>query len=249
MPAVKTTPPSKVISPDSGGRGTDHKLPTGGGGDGEWSNRPERRGPRERLYRARIALAVLMVTSLGLFATISFGYLWRKGQFEFDRVTHTYISAWTPISIPSLLWWNTGILILSSLALEVARREYFREEVVMDEWFGIARPTLRRALPWEILSLLLASAFIAGQIYAWKQLQTQGIFLGSGPSSQFYYFLTGLHGLHLLGGMIVLIWAMVAAILGTNLESRQVAVDITAWYWHAITVVWFGIFGILKISQ
>lgn len=249
MPAVKTTLPSKVIAPDSGGRGTDHKLPTGGGGDGEWSNRPERRGPRERLYRARVALAVLMVTSLGLFATISFGYLWRKGQFVFDRVTHSYISAWTPISIPSLLWWNTGILVLSSLALEMARREYFREEVVMDEWFGIARPTLRRALPWEILSLLFASAFIAGQMYAWKQLQTQGIFLGSGPSSQFYYFLTGLHGLHLLGGMIVLIWAMIAAIIGTNLESRQVTVDITAWYWHAITVVWFGIFGILKINQ
>ena len=249
MPAVKTTLPPKVIAPDSGGRGTDHKLPTGGGGDGDWSNRPERRGPRERLYRARAALAVLMVSSFGLFATISLGYLWRKGQFVFDRVTQTYVSAWTPVSIPSQLWWNTGLLIVSSVALELARREYFREEVVMDEWFGISRPTLRRALPWELVSLVFASAFIVGQIYAWQQLRAQGVFLGSGPSSQFYYFLTGLHGLHLIGGMIVLVWAMTAAIAGRNLQSRQVTVDVTAWYWHAITLVWFGIFAMLKLCQ
>lgn len=249
MPAVKTTLPSRVTAPDSGGRGTNHKIPTGGGGDGGWNNQPEPTGPRERLYRARVGLAVLMVTSVGLFATIALGYLWRKGQLVFDGVSHTYVSAWKPISIPPLLWWNTGLLVLSSLALEMARREYFREEVLMDEWFGIARPTLRRALPWELLSLLFASGFVAGQLVTWRELQHEGIYLGTGLSSQFYYFLTGLHGLHLLGGMIVLVWAMIAAVIGLNLESRRITVDVTAWYWHAITVVWFGIFAMLKICS
>ena len=250
MPAVKT-PSSKTTLPYAGGRGTDHKLPTGGGSDGERSGRPPegRHGPRERLYRARVGLAVLMTTSLGLFVTIALGYLWRKGQFAFDDATHSYVSVWTPISSPPLLWWNTGLLILSSATLEFARRQYFRDDVVMDEWFGIGRPTLKRALPWEVLSLLSACAFVAGQIYAWGQLRSEGIFLGSGPSSQFYYFLTGLHGLHLLGGMVVLVCAIIASFLRRNFESRQITIDITAWYWHAITIVWFGIFALLKLCQ
>jgi cytochrome c oxidase subunit 3 len=190
-----------------------------------------------------------MTTSVGLFAGLSFVYLWRKSHVFFDSASHAYVSAWTPISIPPLLWWNTAVLIVSSVALELARREYFREEVVMDEWFGIGRPTLRRALPWELLSLLSAAAFVAGQIYVWEQLQHQGIFLGSGPSSQFYYFLTGLHALHLVGGMIVLLWAMLAVFFRSSFESRQITIDITAWYWHAITIVWFAIFALLKISE
>lgn len=250
MPAVKTPAPARISAPDSGGRGTGHKLPTGGGGDGDWSNRPPgRRGPRERLSRARTALAVLLTTSVILFAALSFAYLWRRDHLVFDRLSQTYISVWHPITIPSLLWWNTLLLVLSSVTLELARRVYFHEDVMMDEWFGISRPTLRRALPWEVVSFLLASGFVAGQLYAWGQLREQGIFLGNGPSSQFYYFLTGLHGIHLLGGMIVLLWTMIAALMGRNLESRRIAVDITAWYWHAITVVWFAVFALLKLCQ
>lgn len=247
MPAVKTTAPPRTSAPDSGGRGTNHKLPTGGGGGGDWGDSPSR-SPRERLYRARVALAIMMSTSLGLFATLVIGYFWRRQQVTFDPVVHAYVSVWKPIAVPPLLWWNTLLLVLSSITLEMARQAYFREDVVMDEWLGISRPMLRKAFPWELLSFLLAAGFVIGQLYAWAQLRNEGIYLGSGPSSQFYYFLTGLHGLHLLGGMAVLIWAMIAVLVGTSLESRRITVDITAWYWHAITLVWFGIFAVLKLG-
>jgi cytochrome c oxidase subunit 3 len=248
MSAVETKVPSKVSAPDSGGRGPHSKLPTGGGGDGEWSHQPTP-GPRDRLKRARVALAVLMTTSVALFASLSIGYLClRRGQTVFDRATQTYIAVWKPISIPSILWWNTLLLILSSVALELARREYFRDEALMEEWLGITRSTLRRAFPWQVLGIVFALGFIAGQLDAWSKLRAQGVFLGSGPSSQFYYFLTGLHGLHLVGGIAVLILCMIAGFAGQRVESRQVMIDITAWYWHAITVVWFGLFALLKIS-
>jgi len=247
MPAVKAPSPPRIGAPDSGGRGTGYKLPTGGGGDGEWGRRdPEPRGPRERLHSARAALAILLITSCILFITLSVAYLMRRGATVFDNTSGKYISVWHPISIPPLLWWNTLLLALSSVTLEFARRAYFHEDTLMDEWLGLARPTLRRALPWEALSFLFASGFVAGQLYAWGQLRAQGIFLGSGPSSQFYYFLTGLHGIHLLGGMVVLVWTMLAALIGRSLDSRRIAVDITTWYWHAITVVWFGVFAVLK---
>lgn len=247
MSAVETKVPSKVSAPDSGGRGPHIKLPTGGGGDGEWSRQP-RPDPPDRLKRARVGLAVLMTTSVALFATLSFGYMWRRGQTIFDQTTHMYVPIWKPISVPNLLWWNTLLLVLSSFGLEMARREYFRDEALMEEWLGIRRSTLRRALPWQLLGLLFAVGFVVGQLDAWSKLRAQGIFLGSGPSSQFYYFVTGLHGLHLLGGIAVLLMCMVAGFIGQRLESRQVIMDITAWYWHAITVVWFGLFALLKLS-
>jgi len=248
MSAVETKVPSNISAPDSGGRGPHSKLPTGGGGDGEWNRQPTP-DPRDRLKRARVALAVLMTTSVALFATLSIGYLClRRGQTVFDRVTQTYIPVWKPISIPRLLWWNTLLLVLSSVALELARREYFRDEALMEEWLGITRSALRRAFPWQVLGIAFAMGFIAGQLDAWTKLRAQGVFLGSGPSSQFYYFLTGLHGLHLLGGIVVLILCMIAGFAGQRVDSRRVMIDITAWYWHAITVVWFGLFALLKAS-
>lgn len=248
MSAVETKVPSKVSAPDSGGRGPHSKLPTGGDGDGEWGHQPSP-DPESRLKKARVALAVLMTTSVILFATLCVGYLvLRRGETVFDRATQSYIPVWKPISIPSLLWWNTLLLVLSSAALEFARREYFRDEALMEEWLGLTRSTLRRALPWQMLGILFAGGFIAGQLDAWIQLRAQGVFLGSGPSSQFYYFLTGLHGLHLIGGIVVLILCMIAGFAGQRVESRQITMDITAWYWHAITVVWFGLFALLKIS-
>ncbi|HET9741243.1 MAG TPA: heme-copper oxidase subunit III [Terriglobales bacterium] len=249
MPAVKTPFPSRVSAPDSGGRGTDHKIPTGGGGDGDWKPHRGRRGPRERLMRYRMGLGVMMVSSLMLFASVASAFFIRKDSFVFDQLTQGYINDWHPVAIPSLLWWNTLMLVLSSIALEFARRQYFREDVVMDEWLGLARPTIRRALPWEAISLVLASGFVIGQLVAWRELYQQGIFFGSSASSHFYFLLTALHGVHLLGGMVVLLWAILGTLVGRSIESRQITVDVTAWYWHAITLVWFGVFALLKYCQ
>jgi cytochrome c oxidase subunit 3 len=190
-----------------------------------------------------------MISSLMLFGTLTFALMGRKNAMHFDERTQRYTTAWTPLSLPSLLWWNTLLLVVSSATLEVARREHFREEVVMDEWLGLDRPTLRRALPWEGLTLLLSVGFIVGQCVAWRDLYLQGAFAPANASSQFYLALTGLHALHLVGGLLVLVWAILAALIGKSLESRQIAVDITAWYWHAITLVWFGIFALLRYGQ
>src|SRR5690349_17144075 len=91
MPAVETKVPSKVTAPDSGGRGPHSRRPTGGGGDGEWRQQPSP-DPKSRLKKARVALAVLMTTSVILFATLCVGYLaLRHGETVFDRATQTYI--------------------------------------------------------------------------------------------------------------------------------------------------------------
>jgi cytochrome c oxidase subunit 3 len=184
-----------------------------------------------------------------LFASLASAFFIRKDAWVFNQRTQTYTNDWRPISLPPLLWWNTVLLLASSATLELARREHFRESAIIDEWLGLDRPTIRRALPWEAISLVLAGGFVAGQLLAWRELYEQGIFFGSNASSHFYFLLTGLHALHLLGGMVVLLWAILVSLAGRSLESRQITIDVTAWYWHAITVVWLGIFALLRYCQ
>src|SRR5438045_9567351 len=125
MPAVETKVPSKVSAPDSGGRGPHSKLPTGGGGDGEWSHQPAPR-PGDRLKSARVALAVLMTTSVTLFATLAIGYLClRRGETVFDRVSQTYIPVWKPFPIPALLRCNTPLMVLSSVERSAVGGGYY----------------------------------------------------------------------------------------------------------------------------
>jgi cytochrome c oxidase subunit 3 len=251
MPAVKTTsaPPS-ITSPSTGGRGPDRKKPTGGNGDGDFRNDPERqRGPRERLKLWRLCLAGLLGSSTMLFAVVTAMFFVRKHTFFFDPRTGTYTSDFRPIVLPDILWANTLLLVLSSLALEIARRRYVSEDLAMDEWLGISRPLLRRAVPWMYVGFLLSAAFIAGQIFVWRDLYAQGAFQGDYATSHFYLILSGLHAIHLLVGMVALLWGIVAAWMGRNLESRRIGADISAWYWHAITVIWIGVFALLRFFQ
>jgi heme/copper-type cytochrome/quinol oxidase subunit 3 len=95
---------------------------------------------------------------------------------------------WRPLRAPGILWANTAALAASSLALQVARRR-------LREW------DLRSVLPWVAATGALGVLFLAGQVLAWRSLAAQGVFLATNPHSSFFYMLTGLHGLHLLGGL------------------------------------------------
>lgn len=251
MSAVKAPSTKEVQLPDTGGRGPINKLPpTGGGGGDSWNDLPwNRRGPRERLTRCRLGLLVMLCTSLMLFASLTSAYFIRKDSGTYNAQRHMYVPDWKPLEVPPLLWLNTAILLLASVSMELGRREVFREPAVTEEWLGLSRTTVRRSLPWLSVSMVLGAGFLTGQWVAWKELYAQGVFFESNPSSHFYYMLTGLHGLHLAGGMLALAWALFAALVGRRLESRQILVDVTAWYWHAMAIVWLGIFALLKLAQ
>ena len=249
MLAVKTHLPKEVANPNVGGRGPINKLPTGGGGD-SWNDLPwNRHGPRERLTRFRLGLVVMLFASFMLFAALASAFFVRKDAGTYNAQTNVYTLDWKPLNLPPLLWINTLVLLLGSITMELARRELFREPAATEEWLGLAHPTIRKSLPWLGISLVLGAGFLTGQLVAWKELYEQGVYFQSNPSSHFYFLLTGLHGLHLAGGLIALAWAAIAALIGRCLQSRQIIVDVTAWYWHAMAIVWLGIFALLKFCQ
>ncbi len=249
---VAQRPPRRVEDGDTGGG----RLPpiepkhTGGGGEGDnWGNRPVgSRGPRERLQRYRLGLFFALGGDLMFFIAIVSAFFVIKHSGHVDAYNH-WINPWLPISIPTILWFNTAVLLLSSVTMECARRGIFNEIDVMEEWFGLGKPTRKRVLPWLSLSIVLGGVFLWGQYVAWKQLALQHIFFADNPSSRFFYLITGIHGIHLLLGILALLAAAIGMQTLRLIESRQILIDCTAWYWHCMGVLWIFLFGMLLYGQ
>jgi cytochrome c oxidase subunit 3 len=252
MPTTFTNSPADVErkEPGFGGRPPLNKRPTGGGGDGEnWGDRPSgRRGPRELLGRYRLALFFGLSGDLMFFIALVSAFFVRQTTGHFDAYNN-YINDWRPILIPPILWLNTAVILLSSLTMEVARQHMFREVDVMDEWLGLGKPTIRRALPWMVVTVILGITFLAGQWVAWKQLARQGVFFASNPSSYFFYLITGSHAVHLVLGVVALLVALGSLFWIRKVEWRQIAVDCTAWYWHSMGLFWIFLFALLVLCQ
>jgi cytochrome c oxidase subunit III len=223
---------------------------TGGGGDGDdWSKRPAgHRGPRESLQRHRFGLFSALIGDLMFFVAIVGAFLVRRSSFHIDAY-NSVVTDWRAIQVPSILWLNTIVLALSSITMEIARRGMFVERGVMEEWLGIGRPVTRRVMPWLLATLVLGSGFVVGQVVAWRQLAAQHIFYATSPAMHFFYLITGVHALHLAVGLAALIVAVVGMRFIPKFGARQVLVDCTAWYWHAMGVLWIFLFVLLEYCQ
>jgi cytochrome c oxidase subunit 3 len=125
----------------------------------------------------------------------------------------------------------------------------FQENDVMDEWLGIGKPITRRAFPWIAATSFLGLVFLAGQSLAWHQLALQHVFFKSNPSSHFFYLITYTHAIHLFLGITALATTLIALKVSRSLESRQILVDCTAWYWHTMGLFWIFLFALLAFFQ
>lgn len=175
----------------------------------------------------RIGMWVGLASILMLFIALTSAYIVRgvPGLSGGD-------SDWFPIAMPRVLWLTTGVLILSSVTIELARRALKR-----NEYSGFKR--------WISVTTFLGVAFLAGQLMAWQQLTAQGVYINSHPHSSFFYLLTSLHGVHLLGGVIALGYVTVAGLRMRIGFKRRAAVDVTSIYWHFMDGLWIYLFGLL----
>jgi cytochrome c oxidase subunit III len=218
----------------------------GGGGDGRGrdGDTPDSMpNYGERLRRARLGLAVAMTPIVMLFISFTAVYLIRRGFLSIDVSDATYIRTWVPVSLPwSLLLANTAVLIFSSFAIDLSRRQITREAALapIRSIPGISLGN-ERHFPWLALTTALGLLFLAGQLFVWSQLSARGFHLEGGTSSSFVYILTAMHGLHLAGGILALVMANVASVLRRPVEARRIIVDIVSWYWHCMTALWIYI--------
>jgi cytochrome c oxidase subunit 3 len=252
MPTTYTKYPVETErkDPGIGGKPPVDRRPTGGGGSGDdddqW-NRTGRGGPRETLKRFRMMVFLILACDMMFFMGVAVLFYAHQGVGHLDTRTPEFIGDWHPVQLPPILFLNTAVLILSSLTVEIARRHIFHELDVVEEWLGMGRPALYRALPWLGATLILGGLFVAGQWEAWRQLTHQGYaFDGRAtPAIYFFYIITGLHALHLLIGVAALVLCLCALHLLRKVEYRQIAVDGVSWYWHAMGLAWILLFALL----
>jgi cytochrome c oxidase subunit 3 len=254
MPSIFTPTPAETErkDPGYGGRPPVDRRPTGGGGGGgddEW--KPQGGSPRELLHRTRAFIFCALAGDMMFFVVLVALFYARQAGTHMDARTMRQVGDWHPILLPPILFLNTAVLVLSSLTMEIARRHIFREIDVLEEWLGLGQPALRRARPWLAATLILGLLFLGGQALAWKQLTQQGFAFDhwATPASYFFYLITGLHAAHLLLGIIALVLCVVALGWLRRVESRQIAVDATAWYWHTMGLAWVVLFGVLVLGQ
>jgi cytochrome c oxidase subunit 3 len=102
---------------------------------------------------------------------------------------------------------------------------------------------------WLFMTVLLGLAFLAAQLVAWRQLSRQGVYLATNPHSSFFYLLTGAHAVHLLGGLLGLIFLWLRSrrpVIETELIARRkAATDAVAIYWHFMDALWIYLFLLL----
>jgi cytochrome c oxidase subunit 3 len=219
--------------------------PRGGGGDEGRGDGVPNYGVR--LRRARLGMIFAIATVCMIFVSLTSAYVVRRGLPTFDGSSRTYFRDWGEVQLPWLLLAiNTAILLASSLTMEGARRSIARRAALAPVG-AIPGVTLgeERNFPWLGVTVVLGLGFLVGQGIAWADLKSRGFFVATNPSSSFVYLLTAVHAVHLAGGIIALFWAGVTSLLRRPIEDRRIIVDVVAWYWHFMAVLWIYVFALL----
>lgn len=174
-----------------------------------------------------IGLGAFLVVAGSLFSLLVSAYSMRMGMAD-----------WQSLPMPTVLWFSTGLLILSSVSLQTA--------VVA------ARRGEQDGIRSGLLAASVASlAFLGGQLLAWRELAASGRFTAADPATAFFYLLTAIHGLHVLGGLVALCrttikaFVLSAARTPRALGELTLSVKLCAVYWHFLLVVWLVLFSLL----
>ncbi len=205
------------------GSGKGSGAPPPAGGDDDSGKRRGPQAPPSRRYYTGVMLALVAI--LMFFMALTSSYIVRKGLG----------GDWQPVPLPSVLWVNTGILLLSSLTIELARRY-------------LARANSPRFRLWWAVTTALGLAFLAGQLLAWRRLAAAGVYLPTNPSSSFFYTLTAAHGAHLLGGIVALLYVAVRSFEKAQV-TRAVAAEVASFYWHFMDGLWVFLLLLLYLGR
>jgi cytochrome c oxidase subunit III len=203
-----------------------------------------------RLRRARLGLVVGLTGIAMIFISFTSAYVVRQGLPTLDPRTNVLLHDWFPVPLPRLLLFNTVVLLISSVTMELARRQKAGKAVFaqLASLPGVSVEA-KEGISWLALTVVLGLSFLIGQWMAWRELAASGFYMASSPSSSFVYLLTGMHGVHLLGGLVALLIAGVASVLRRAGNSQLILVDVTGWYWHFMAALWVYILCLLEFAH
>ena len=169
----------------------------------------------------KFILWLFVVSIVMLFAAMTSAYLVRRAEGN-----------WLEFEIPSVFWYSTVVLLLSSISMHWAYRAAKKDD------FGVLRTAIS-------ITFAFGLAFLVMQFMGWKDLVAQNVYFVGNPSGSFMYVFTGLHGFHLISGLFVLLFALRAAFQLKIHAKNLTQIEICMTYWHFLDILWVYLFGFL----
>jgi len=230
MDMTATTEARERIAVKNKGAGFGGSRPNGNGGRRGPNGGDDSGGAGYEGAQFRIGAWVLVAAVLMFFVAFTSAYMFRASMRDF-----------VVLELPHVLWLSTALILTSSVTFEVARRAQRRGD---DAIYRL----------WLAVSLALGCGFLVSQLLAWRQLVAQGVYFPTNPFSSFFYLLTGLHGIHLLGGIIGLCYLLWRALRdarelrelrAATMKKRRALTGAVGLYWHFMDGLWVYLFALL----
>ena len=173
------------------------------------------------LNHAQVFVYVLMTVISILFLFITNAYLFRMNFQD-----------WSPMPIPTLLWFNTACLLLASIGMAWSKS-------------GAKVGDLQKIKVGLVLGGIFAVIFVSGQSLAWQELNVSGYFLSSNPANTFFYLITALHAFHILGGLVAWVMVTFRVFKGDAVMLQPQSIGLLGAYWYYLLLVWGILFAML----
>lgn len=177
------------------------------------------------MHPKKFALWLFIVTVIMIFAALTSAYIVRQADGN-----------WVIFELPRLFLVTTAIILLSSVTMHWA-------------YLSVKKDNLEAAKLAIALTTILGISFLAGQYMAWGELVKNSIHLVGNPSGSFVYIISGLHGLHIVGGVVFLIVVLVS-IFQVKIHSKNLLrIEMCATYWHFLGGLWLYLFVFLLLNR
>lgn len=173
----------------------------------------------------KFILWLIIVSVVMMFAGLTSGYIVRQAEGN-----------WTEFQLPEIFWFSTLAILSSSFTMHWAYRSAK----------NAALETQKRAL-WA--TLILGTSFLLCQWMAWVNLVDQQIYLAGNPSGSFLYVISGLHALHIIAGLLLVLSSLIGAYRGIEAEKNVFRMEIAAIFWHFIDILWIYLFVFLLLNH
>lgn len=177
------------------------------------------------MHPKKFALWLFMVSIIMIFAALTSAYLVRQGEgnwFEFD--------------LPPIFWLNSVVILASSVTMHVA-------------YFAAKKDNLELVKIFTTITTILGLSFLVLQVFAWEELVNMGVYFVGNPSGSFLYVLTGLHGFHLITGVIYLLILLTSTYKYKVHSKSMVQMEMCTTYWHFLDGLWIYLFLFLLLNN
>jgi len=195
-----------------------------------------------RPNRVAVGTIVWLASELMFFAGLFAMYFTHRAQ-----APEIWAESTALLDIPFALV-NTIILVASSFTCQAAvfAAERFQRRRTGALWnmraWGMHE--------WMVLTYLMGSVFVAGQVFEYAHLVQEGITISSSTYGSVFYLATGFHGLHVVGGLIAMLYVLGRSFVAKRFgEHEAITTIVVSYYWHFVDVVWIGLFAVIYILK